>query len=142
MENANHLTIGELARLTSLTRPTIRYYERVGVIPPAARGGTGRYRRYGQSDVERLRFVRRARELGFSLDAVRELAVMASGDRDAPCDDVEQIARTHIADIDARLDSLTAMRAELQRLLVDCDPQAGIDRCSLLSELYAQSSSP
>ena len=67
------IAIGELSRRTDCNIETIRYYERIGLLPRAERQG-GRFRRYGADDVGRLRFVRRARQLGFSLDEVRTLA--------------------------------------------------------------------
>ena len=73
------LTIGQLAARTGVTAETIRYYERAGVVPRAVRDGAGHYRRYDEADAERLRFIRRARELGFSLDEVRELLSLALG---------------------------------------------------------------
>jgi DNA-binding transcriptional MerR regulator len=135
MSEMNDLTIGELAKLTSLSRPTIRYYESVGVIPAPVRGGSGRYRRYQPSDVQRLRFVRRARDLDFSLDSIRQLLALAEADPNAPCDNAEHIARDHIADIDQRLAELSAMRRELAHLIDGCDGRAGRARCTLLNSL-------
>ena len=129
------LTIGELAARAGVTPEAIRYYEREGVIPPARRGGGGHYRRYGAADAERLRFVRRARDLGFSLDEVRELLALAARDPGAPCCDVNRIARTHLAQVDAKLAQLTALRAELTRLVGACDADVAVADCSLLGAL-------
>src|SRR5688572_27442780 len=96
------LVIGELAARAGTTPETIRYYERVGVLPRPARSGGGRYRMYGSSDVERLTFVRRARELGFSLDEVRELLQLADHP-ERPCTDVDRLARAHLGAVDAKL---------------------------------------
>ncbi|MEO7713533.1 MAG: MerR family transcriptional regulator, partial [Gemmatimonadaceae bacterium] len=73
------LSIGELATRSGVSAEAIRYYEREHVVPAAARGGPGRYRQYDEADVERLQFIRRARELGFSLDEVRELLALNDG---------------------------------------------------------------
>jgi DNA-binding transcriptional MerR regulator len=131
------LTIGELAARTGVTSEAIRYYEREGVIPPASRAGAGSYRQYGIADAERLRFVRRARDLGFSLEEVRELLALAAGDRNRPCGDVNQIAHSHLAQVDAKLAQLRALRRELNRLIEACDRDAALADCSLLSALSA-----
>ena len=129
------LTIGELAARTGVTAETIRYYEREGVIPPAERRGSGQYRRYTAADAERLRFVRRARDLGFSLDEVGELLDLAAGRRGGPCAEVNRMARVHLAQVDAKLAQLAALRTELSRLVDACDRNAAVADCSLLSAL-------
>ncbi len=136
-EVAVTLTIGELAARTGVTPETIRYYEREGVIPPASRTGAGSYRQYASADAERLRFVRRARDLGFSLDEVRELLDLAASDPGRPCGGVNQIAHAHLAQVDAKLVQLRALRRELNRLIEACDRDAALADCSLLSALSA-----
>lgn len=128
------LTIGRLAAAAGVTPEAVRYYEREGVIPPAARTGAGRYRAYTDADAERLRFVRRARTLGFSLDEVRELLGLAA-DRGHPCAEVNRIAGAHLAQVDAKLAQLRALRRELARLVAACDRDAGIADCTLLGAL-------
>lgn len=109
------LTIGELAKATGVQVGTIRYYERAGVLPRPARTAGG-YRLYSSGDVGGVGFVRRARELGFSLDQVRELLGLAD-DPARPCDEIDAIARTHLAEVEAKLTQLEALRSELDRLL-------------------------
>ena len=138
-ETPHCLTIGELAERAGVTAEAIRYYEREGVIPPAARGGAGRYRLYGVADAERLRFVRRARELGFSLEEVRELLALAADDPTRPCGEVNRIARTHLAQVEAKLAQLTALRTELHRLIDACDADVLLADCSLLGALSGES---
>lgn len=128
-------TIGDLAETAGVTREAIRYYEREGVIPPAVRGGGGRYRRYTAADAERLRFVRRARALGFTLDDVRELLALAAGDPTQPCGDVNRMARAHLAQIEAKIAQLTALRAELHGLVRDCDTDVAVAHCHVLGAL-------
>lgn len=128
-------TIGELAANAGVTREAIRYYEREGVIPTALRGGSGRYRRYAAADAERLRFVRRARDLGFTLDEVRELLTLAAGDPSQPCSDVNRIARAHLAQVDAKIAQLTALQTELRRLVRDCDADVAVADCRVLGAL-------
>lgn len=129
------LSIGLLAERAGVTREAIRYYEREGVLPAPARTGTGRYRLYSERDAQRLAFVRRARELGFSLDEVRELLDLASSDPDRPCGDVDSVAHTHLAAVRAKIAQLTAMERELARLVVACSRDATLGECSLLEAL-------
>ena len=129
------LTIGELAARTGVTREAIRYYEKEGIIPPAARGGAGRYRMYGAADATRLRFVRRGRELGFSLEEVSDLLAIAASDPQRPCAEVNVLANRQRARVQAKLAQLTALRAELDRLIAECDRDASIGNCSILEAL-------
>ena len=129
-----HLVIGELAARTGTSPETIRYYERVGVLPPPMRAGGGRYRRYGASDVERLLFVRRARELGFSLDEVRELLGLAD-QPDRSCAEVDQLARAHLASVNDKLAQLAALRDELERVIGACEGGLQIAECRILGAL-------
>ena len=124
------LTIGQLAAAAGVTAESVRYYEREGVIPPARRTGAGRYRAYTAADADRLRFVRRARALGFSLDEVRELLALASGDRGHPCAEVNRIAATHLEQVDAKLAQLRTLRRELARLVAACDRDAAVADCN------------
>lgn len=128
------LVIGELAARTGTTAETIRYYERVGVLPAPARVGGGRYRHYGPADVERLGFVRRARELGFSLEEVRELLGLAD-QPDRPCAEVDQLARTHLARVTDKLTRLTALRDELERVIGACRGGLAVADCRILGAL-------
>ena len=132
---AEGLTIGGLAARTGVTPEAIRYYEREGVVPPAARAGSGQYRRYGEADAERLRFIRRARDLGFSLDEVRGLLALAEGDPGRPCEDVNRIARAHLAQVDAKLAQLAALRAELDRVIGACGGVVPVGECRILGAL-------
>ena len=89
MTTSETIAIGELSRRTRCNIETIRYYERIGLLPKAAR--RGRYRSFGTADVARLNFVRRARELGFTLDEIRALLGIATADT-VSCDDAREIA--------------------------------------------------
>lgn len=136
------LSIGELAACTGVTPETIRYYEREGVIPRAERRGAGQYRRYGAGDAERLRFVRRARGLGFSLDKVRELLDLAIGQGGGSCAEVNRIARAHLTQVDAKLAQLAALRAELDQLVWVCERGGAVAGCGLLSALNGAADAP
>jgi DNA-binding transcriptional MerR regulator len=113
------LRIGDLATATATKVETIRYYERIGLLPTPGRT-SGNYRAYSRRHQERLSFIRQARELGFPIGAVRDLLRLAD-DPERPCDDADRIARTHLADVERRLERLAALRAELERMLARCD---------------------
>ncbi|GJD31021.1 HTH-type transcriptional regulator ZntR [Methylobacterium adhaesivum] len=112
------IAIGELSRRTGVKVPTIRYYEQVGLMPVPPRSA-GAQRRYGQADVARLNFIRHSRELGFEVDAIRELLTLTARP-DLPCAEVDVIARRHLSEVDARIERLTALRTELSRMVGEC----------------------
>lgn len=105
-------TIGTLSRLTGCNIETIRYYERIGLMPIPLRT-QGRHRLYGASDIKRVMFVRRSRELGFSLGEIRDLLRLA--ERGRTCGEVRQITLAHVARIRQKIADLQRM----QRLLRD-----------------------
>jgi DNA-binding transcriptional MerR regulator len=112
------LSIGRVAEAAGCKVQTVRYYETIGLLPPPARS-EGNQRVYGGAAVDRLRFIRHARALGFPLDAVRDLLSLA--DRpDQPCEAVDAIARAQLAAVEPRLDRLAALTTELERMLAQC----------------------
>jgi MerR family mercuric resistance operon transcriptional regulator len=106
------IRIGELARRTGCNIQTIRYYERVGLLPHPLRSA-GRYRLYEIEDVRLLAFVGRARELGFSLDVVRSLLALSGDHNDSTCGEVRQLAGRHLADVRVKIADLRAMERAL-----------------------------
>ncbi len=126
------MKISDAAAASGCHLETIRYYERVGLMPPPARTASG-YRAYRPAEVERLRFISRGRELGFSLEEIRSL-VRLDDDSKMSCGDVDVIARTHLADIRQRIDELHRMATELERVIAEC---AGGERghCTILNAL-------
>lgn len=111
-------TIGRVAEAAGCKVQTVRYYETIGLLPPPARTA-GNQRVYGPAAVERLRFIRHARALGFHLDAIRDLLSLA--DRpDQPCDAVDAIARAQLVEVEARLARLTTLKTELERMIEQC----------------------
>lgn len=124
------LSIGEAARFSGVHLETIRYWERLGILPGPPRSRSGR-RLYGAADLDRLRFVRRARALGFPLQAVRRLLELA--DESAPCARVEALARRQLAEVRARRALLDRLEAVLATTLEAC--ALGDPRCSLLAAL-------
>ncbi len=112
------LTIGHVARATGGKVQTIRYYEQIGLLPRPDRS-EGNQRLYTEADIDRLGFIRHARDLGFSIEAIRELLTMA--DRpDMSCQEADAIAARHLEAIKARLARLESLRAELERMLHQC----------------------
>lgn len=128
-------TIGELAARAGCTPEAVRFYERQGILPPAPRSGGGRYRRYTGTDVERVRFLRRARDLGFSLEEVRELMALAASDPTRPCGVVDEIARVHLRQVEAKIAQLQSLRDELHQVIDACDAGHGIGDCRILGAL-------
>ena len=110
--------IGELARRTHVKVPTIRFYEQIGLLPEPPRT-EGKQRRYDDRHASMLNFIRHARELGFEMDAIRELLAM-SAQPNRSCAEIDDMARRHIAAIDRRISHLTSLRAELQRTVDQC----------------------
>lgn len=133
------LTIGDVADLTGTKVETIRYYERMGLLPPPARTA-GNYRNYEPSHVARLGFIRRARELGFSLDEVRELLDLAD-QRSRSCKAVDQIARAHLVDVDRKIADLKGLRRELNTIIRRCK-LGTIDQCRILEALAPRRRDP
>ena len=131
MAPSSTIPIGELSRLTGCNIETIRYYERIGILPVPVR--YGRFRRYDSAGVRRLSFVRRARELGFPLDTVRTLLLLAEGGSHS-CDQVRQMAEGQLAEVLAKRADLDRMAAVLGDLVEACGAgDAG--GCALLEAL-------
>ena len=126
------MRIGELAQATGTKAETIRYYEREGILPYADRTDSN-YRDYSEDHLATLTFVRRARELGFSMAQVRELLALSDRD-DKPCQDVDRLARFQIDEVQRKIDDLTAMRDELSRMLAACDTDE-IGQCRIVESL-------
>ncbi|GAB4357320.1 MAG: helix-turn-helix domain-containing protein [Oricola sp.] len=112
-------SIGEMARRSGVKVPTIRYYEQLGLIAPAGRTA-GNQRRFSRAELDRLAFIRHARDLGLSLDAVRDLLEL-SEHPEMSCADAHVIATAHLADIRARIARLKRLEAELTRIEASCD---------------------
>lgn len=126
------MKIGELAQLTGTKVETIRYYERAGLLAEPGRTA-GNYRAYGPDHLARLSFVRRARDLGFTLDQIRELLALAD-DGTRSCAAVDAIANTHRAGIDRKIADLTALRGELDRMIGSCR-QGTVADCRIIEML-------
>lgn len=126
------MTIGQLARRAGSDVETIRYYERRGLLPPPPRAGNG-YRRYPPDAARRLRFIRRAKTLGFTLTEIGELLSLreAGDDRAA----VKQLARARLADLESRLADLQRMRDALADLDRRCSGEGPVNGCPIIEAL-------
>ena len=125
------MNISEAASASGLPAKTIRYYEDIGLVA-AGRGGNG-YRQFAERDIHRLKFLARARDLGFSIDECRQLLALWD-DKQRASADVRDLARRHLSDIEAKIADLQAMHDTLSELVDRC---AGDDRpdCPILSTL-------
>jgi DNA-binding transcriptional MerR regulator len=112
------VSIGEAAAASGVKVPTIRYYEQIGLLPAPPRT-EGNWRHYSGGDLRRLAFIRHARELGFEIDAIRALLVLADKPEQS-CATADQIARAHLLEIDSRISRLRALRAEVERMTEEC----------------------
>jgi MerR family mercuric resistance operon transcriptional regulator len=126
------MKIGEAAAASGCHLETIRYYERIGLLPKPARRANG-YRDYGEEEVDRLRFIARGRELGFSLEEVRTLVRLAER-TDMSCDEVDRLARQQLGEVQSRILELQRMARELQRTIDSCVRKSR-GECSILGAL-------
>jgi DNA-binding transcriptional MerR regulator len=127
------MSIGELAKETGVKVVTIRYYERVGVLT-AARRTSGNYRNYGLDHLRRLCFIRRCRDLGFSLDEVRELLRLSS-ENGPSCEEVCQMADRHRRAIEKRIADLKRLASELRRINASCNGRMAMAECRIIGAL-------
>ena len=111
-------SIGELSRRTGVKVPTIRYYEQMELMKVPERSG-GNQRRYGKPELERLAFIRHARDLGLAIDSIREL-IGLSGHPDMPCADADKIAKVQLASVRARIARLRKLERELEWIATCC----------------------
>lgn len=112
------LSIGALAAQTGVKVPTIRYYESIGLLPAPPRTD-GNRRAYDAAAARRLRFIRHARELGFEVEAIRQLLTLAQTPEQS-CHAADDLARLHLADIDSKIARLQSLRGEVARMLDEC----------------------
>jgi Cu(I)-responsive transcriptional regulator len=126
------MNIGEASKASGVSAKMIRYYESTGLIVAAARSGSG-YRTYNEADVHTLRFVRRARDLGFSVDQIGDLLQLWRDESRASAD-VKRLAMVHVAELDAKADALHAMSQTLRRL-ADCCSGNDRPQCPIIDEL-------
>lgn len=127
------LKVGEVAKQAGVNLQTVHYYERRGLLPKPPRTGSN-YRAYPASAVRRVRFIKRAQVLGFTLHEIGELLSLQAGPR-SRCADVRERAQAKMRDIDARVRSLQAMRRALTKLIAECVEEEPVSRCPILEAL-------
>jgi DNA-binding transcriptional MerR regulator len=127
------MKIGELAQRADVGIDTVRYYERQGLLPAPHRLASG-YRSYDRGDIARLRFVRRAKALGFTLSEIRELLAL-SGRREDDMGGLKAAAIEKLADVEHKLEELQRIRDGLQALVASCPGHGALERCPILAAL-------
>jgi len=132
-ESQQELHIGGLSRRTAVNIETIRYYERVGLLPTPPRT-RGRRRIYDDRQVQRLAFIRRSRELGFSLDDIRKLLKLADTDH-LDCSRIRAMTAHHLADIRGKIASLKKLERALKVMVDACEPEKKQRSCPILDAL-------
>ena len=130
------LRIGEVAERGGVNLQTIRYYEREGLLPKPPRLASG-YRTFPEAAVRRVRFIKRAQELGFSLAEIRDLLSLR-GDGGASAQDMRALAKAKIADIEQKISALGAMKDALSRLAAKCPGCGPLSECPILDALDAK----
>lgn len=126
------LSIGDAARASGVKVPTVRYYEQIGLLASPDRSA-GNRRLYGKSDIDRLAFIRHARELGFDIDAIRTLLDL----QDRPgqsCAEADALAKAHLLEVDRRIKSLLALKSELERMADGC-AHGKVETCRVIEIL-------
>jgi len=124
--------IGEAAKQSGVKVPTIRYYEQIGLLPAPVRS-EGNRRHYDDADLRRLVFIRHARELGFEIDAIRTLLTLQDNPSQ-PCATADVIAKARLAEVDQRINSLVALKAELELMVEGCS-RGRVAECRVIEVL-------
>src|SRR5262244_515588 len=132
-------TIGELAKQAKVHVETLRYYERRGLIPRPRRT-VSNYRVYSSENLRRVKFIKQAQGLGFSLKEIKKLLALRATPR-ARCADVRTYAAHKIEDIDEKIRSLARMRKTLEKLIAECSGDGPVTQCPILESLDSESSS-
>jgi MerR family transcriptional regulator, copper efflux regulator len=132
----SNFSIGQLAKLADVAVDTVRYYERDGLLVPSGRLASG-YRRYGQAELKRLRFIRRAKALGFSLEEIRSLLALSDGRSVAQ---VKRAAQAKLMDMEQRITELERIRSGLRHLIDACPGHGRAEFCPILNALTQETS--
>lgn len=125
-------SIGQMAKAGNCKVQTIRYYERIGLLPEPERSD-GNQRIYRQHYMDRLGFIRHSRELGFSLERIREILAL-SDDPSHSCEEVDRIARNHLLEVESKIKRLQSMRKELRRMIDQCTGNQ-VSECRIIEVL-------
>ncbi len=133
-------TIGQLAQAAGVPTTTVRYYERVGLVGPEGRS-EGNYRLYGDASLQRLRFIRAAQAVGFTLDDIRTLLIAEDGSVPS-CGDVQALISARLADVEQRLQDLYAVKRVLQSALQKCQRSDADEPCCVIASLHGDRREP
>jgi Cu(I)-responsive transcriptional regulator len=133
MNGKEQISIGHLAKGTGTKVVTVRYYEQIGLLPAPSRTA-GNYRTYSNENMRRLRFIRRCRDLGFTLDQVRDLLRLSS-QKDEKCAEVDRITAQHLIEIEQKISDLKRLAKELRRLNNCCQGKGIIADCRIIEAL-------
>lgn len=125
-------SIGEMSQQVGVKIPTIRYYEKLGLVKEPSRSD-GNQRRYSQADLERVRFIRHARELGFTLEAISSLIDLSNLSTE-DCKAIDEVAKSHLVEVRSKLNLLQRLEAELARIIAGCS-QGDIAKCYVIESL-------
>ena len=134
------LTVSQLAKATDVRADTVRYYERIGMIGEAERTGAG-YRKFDEQSVERVRFIKNAQAMGFTLEDIKQLLQLASGERSADCSAISDFARQKVADLEDQIRQMRAFKRELESLADSCASGGQLDSCKILARMNSKLSS-
>jgi len=129
---ADVLTIGKLSKKADTKVQTVRYYEQIGLMPEPIRS-SGNQRLYNENHLKRLLFIRHSRDLGFHLEAIRDLLTLADDPRHT-CAEADAIARVHLKEVESRIHRLEVLRIELERMIKQCDGEIIAD-CRIIEVL-------
>ncbi len=132
----NNLFIGKLAETAGVNIQTIRYYERIGLIPQPQRKESG-YRQYDKKDVQKIKFIKRAKELGFTLREIQDLLTLRV-DPDSTCEDIRERAEKKITDIEEKISELKRIKKALDKLTTACVGRGPTGDCPILEALESE----
>jgi len=127
------MSIGELAAATETKVVTVRYYEKIGLLAPPPRSPAN-YRSYSEGDLRRLQFIRKCRNLGFTLDQIRELLRLSSNSQHR-CSEVDRIAAAHLSEIEDKISDLQQLAAKLRHIGARCKGRGRIGNCRIIEAL-------
>lgn len=133
MKTGSGLSIGYLAKAAGTKVVTVRYYEKVGLLSPPERT-TSNYRAYGKQHLLSLRFIRRCRSLGFTIDQIRDLLLISSR-KEGDCGNVDKLAAEHLAEVESKISDLKRLAQELKRINACCEGGLSVSDCRIIEAL-------
>ena len=131
-----YLTIGQVSKQTNVNIETIRYYERLGLLPNPPRRPSG-YRQYNENVVQRLHFIKKAKELGFSLKEIKELLSLRISSKNS-CAHVRRHAEIKIQDVEQKIKTLQKIKQALKKLSAECHGKKTMGECPILEKFYSK----